>query len=85
MKNYAGQNWIIRFAKPDSPVFLDRIELNTKELGRDALIDISPLLSLRTKKCWGGLLESSLIVNVFAFFNILRICWRRGVNTRRVR
>jgi hypothetical protein len=71
MKNSAGQNWIVRFTKPDSPIFLDRTELNTKELDLQALIDISPTLSLSTKKCWGGLLEASLIVVifVFAFFN----------------
>jgi hypothetical protein len=53
MKNFAGQNRIVRFAKPDSPVFPDRIELNTKELGLQALIDISPPLSLSTKKVLG--------------------------------
>jgi hypothetical protein len=86
-KNSAGQNWIVRFAKPDSPVFPDRVELNTKELGLQALIDISPPLSLSTKKFWGGLLEASriIVVFVFAFFNISRICRRRGVNRRRVR
>jgi hypothetical protein len=84
-KNFAGQNQAVRFAKLDSPVFLDRIELNTKELDLQALIDISPTLSLSTKKCWIGLLEASLIVVVFAFFNILWIYRRRGVNRRRVR
>jgi hypothetical protein len=74
------------WAKPDSLIFLDRTELNTKELGL-ALIDISPPLSLSTKKCWGGLLEALLIVVVFVFtfFNMLWICWRRGVNRRKVR
>jgi hypothetical protein len=43
MKNYARQNLIVRFAKLDSPVFLDRKELNTKELDLQALINISPL------------------------------------------
>jgi hypothetical protein len=77
MKNSAGQNRIVWFAKSDSSVFSDRIELNTKELGLQVLIDISPPLSLSTK-CWGGLLEASLIVVVFifAFFNISRICRR---------
>jgi hypothetical protein len=84
-KNSAGQNQIVRFAKLDSPIFPDRTKLNTKELDLQALIDISPPLSLRNKKCWGGLPEASLIVVVFAFFNILRICWRRRVNKRRVR
>jgi hypothetical protein len=41
-KNSTGQNQIVRFAKLDSPVFLDRAELNTKELGLQALINISP-------------------------------------------
>jgi hypothetical protein len=50
-KNSAGQNWTVRFAKLDSPVFSDRTELNTKELDLQALIDISPPLSLSTKKC----------------------------------
>jgi hypothetical protein len=87
MINFARQNRIVWFAKLDSSVFPDRTELNTKELGLEALIDISPPLSLSTKKCWGGLLEASLIVVVFifAFFNILWICQRRGVNRRRVR
>jgi hypothetical protein len=78
----AGQNWTVRFAKLDSPVFPDRTELNTKELGIQALIDISPPLSLSTKRCWGGLLEASLFI--FAFYYILCICRRRGVK-RRVR
>jgi hypothetical protein len=75
------------FAKPDSPVFPDITELNTKELGLHTLIDISPPLSLSTKKCWGGLLEASLIVIifVFTFYYILQICQRRGVKRRRVR
>jgi hypothetical protein len=73
MINPAEQNRIVQFAKPDSPFFLDRTELNTKEVDLQYLIDISPSLSLSTKKCWGGLLETSLIVIVFvfAFFNIL--------------
>ncbi len=83
----AGQNRTVQFAKLDSLVFPDRTELNTKELGLQALIDISPPLSLSTKKCWGGLLEASLIVIIFifAFFNISWICQRRRVNRRRVR
>jgi hypothetical protein len=86
-KNSTRQNQIVWFAKPDSPVFSNRAELNTKELGLQALIDISPPLSLITKKCWGHLLEASLIIVIFifAFFNISRICRRRGVNRRRVR
>jgi hypothetical protein len=86
-KNSARQNRTVRFAKPNSLVFSDKTELNTKELGLQALIDISPLLLLSTKKCWGGVLEASLIVVVFvfAFFNILCIYQRRGVNRRRVR
>jgi hypothetical protein len=85
-KNSAGQNQIVRFAKSDSLIFPDTAGLNTKELGLQALIDISPPLSLSTKKCRGGLLEASLIVFVFvfAFFNILRICRRRGVKRRSV-
>jgi hypothetical protein len=80
-KSSAGQNWTVRFIKPD------RTELNTKELALQALIDISPPLSLSNKKCWGGLLEASLIVVIFifAFFNILWICRRRGVNRRGLR
>jgi hypothetical protein len=86
-KNSAGQNRIVRFAKLGSPIFSDRVELNTKELVIQALIDISPPLSLSTKKYWGCLLEASLIVVVFifTFFNILWICRRRGVKRRRVR
>jgi hypothetical protein len=42
-------------------------------------------LSLSTTKYWGGLLEASLIIIVFAFFSILQICQRRGVNRMRVR
>jgi hypothetical protein len=59
------------WAKSDSPVFLDRTKLNTKELGLQVLIDISPPLSLSTKKVWGGLLEAShiIVVFIFAFFN----------------
>jgi hypothetical protein len=72
------------WVKPDSLVFPDRIELNTKELDLQALIDISPPLSLSTKKCWGGVLEASLIVFIFAYY-ILQICRRRGVKRRRVR
>jgi hypothetical protein len=53
MINSAGQNWIVRFVKLDSPVFLDRIELNTKELGFQGLIDISPPLPLSTQKSVG--------------------------------
>jgi hypothetical protein len=45
-KNFVGQNNL---------VFPDRAETNAKELGLQALIDISPPLSLRTKKCWGVL------------------------------
>jgi hypothetical protein len=52
MINSTGQNRIVRFTKPNSPVFLDRTEQNTKELGLQALIDISPL-SLSTKKVLG--------------------------------
>jgi hypothetical protein len=87
MKNSARQNRIVRFVKPDSLVFPNRTELNIKELGLQALIDISPALSLSTKKCWGGLLEASLIIVIliFAFFNISQIYRRRGVNRRRVR
>jgi hypothetical protein len=81
----AGQNRTVQFAKLDSLVFPDRIELNKKELGLQALIDISPPLSLSTKRCWGGLLEASLFVIVFAFYYILHICQRRGVKKRRVR
>jgi hypothetical protein len=86
-KNSAGQNQIVQFAKPDNSVFLDRTELNTKELSLHTLIDISPPLSLSTKKCWGGLLEASLIIIVFifAFYYILWICRRRVVKRRRVR
>jgi hypothetical protein len=86
-KNSAGQNRIVWFAKPDSPVFPDRAKLNTKELDLQALIDISPHLSLSTKNCWGGLLEDSLIIIIFifAFYYILRICQRSGVKMRRVR
>jgi hypothetical protein len=40
------------WTKPDSPIFPDITELNTNELGLQALIDISPSLSLSTKKCW---------------------------------
>jgi hypothetical protein len=43
-KNSAGQNQTIQF-------FSDKTELNTKELDLQALIDISPSLSLSTKKC----------------------------------
>jgi hypothetical protein len=83
-KNPAGQNRTIRFAKSGSPVFPDKTEVNTKELGLQDLIDISPHLSLSTKKCWEGLLEASLIIIVFAFYYILWI-YRRGVKRRRVR
>jgi hypothetical protein len=81
------QNRTVQLVEPDSLVFPNRTELSTKEIDIQALIDISPPLSLSTKKCWGGLLEASLIVLifVFSFFNILRICQRRGVNRRRVR
>jgi hypothetical protein len=96
MISSAGQNWIVQFAKPDSPVFSDRTELNTKffhtelntkELNFQALIDISPPLSLSTQKVLGGLLDASLIIVVFVitFFNILWIYQRRRVNRRRVR
>jgi hypothetical protein len=80
-KNSTGQNRTVRFAKLGSPIFPDKTELNTKELGLQALIDISPPLSLSTKKCWRGVLEASLIVIVFvfAFYYVLRICRRRGV------
>jgi hypothetical protein len=40
-KNYAEQNQTIRFTKLNSPIFPDRTELNRKELGLQALIDIS--------------------------------------------
>jgi hypothetical protein len=78
---------IVRFAKLDNPVFLDRTKLNRKELSFQALIGISPPLSLSTQKLLGGLLEASLIIVIFvvAFFNILWICRRRRVNRRRVR
>jgi hypothetical protein len=39
-KNSVGQNRIVRFVKSDSSVFSDRAELNTKELGVQALIDM---------------------------------------------
>jgi hypothetical protein len=84
-KNSAGQNRTVRFAKLDSLVLQDRTELNTKELGLQDLIDIAPHLSLSTKKCWRGLLVASLIIIVFTFYYILRICQRRGVKRRRVR
>jgi hypothetical protein len=84
-ENSTGQNQTVQFVKPDSPIFSDRTKLNTKELGLQALIDISPPLSLSTKKCWGGLLEASVIVIVFTFYYILQICRRRGVKRRRVR
>jgi hypothetical protein len=51
MINSTGQNWIVRFTKPDNPFF--QIEQNTKELGVQALIDISPPLSLSTQKVLG--------------------------------
>jgi hypothetical protein len=51
MKNSTVQNRIVRFVKPDSPVYPNRIELNTKELCLQALIDIYLPLSLSTKKC----------------------------------
>jgi hypothetical protein len=87
MISSAGQNQIVRFVKSDSPVFSDRTELNTKEVSFQALIDISPPLSLSAQKVLGGFLEASLLIVVFvvAFFNILRICQRRRVNRRRVR
>jgi hypothetical protein len=53
MKNSAGQNRIVWFIKPGSPVFSDRTELNTKELGLQTLIVISPPLSLGTQKVLG--------------------------------
>jgi hypothetical protein len=84
-ENSTGQNQTVQFVKPDSQIFSDRTKLNTKELGLQALIDISPPLSLSTKKCWGGLLEASVIVIVFTFYYILQICRRRGVKRRRVR
>jgi hypothetical protein len=40
----------LELSKPDSPVFSDRTELNTKELDLQALIDIFPRLSLSTQK-----------------------------------
>jgi hypothetical protein len=53
MKNSAGQNWIVQFAKPNSLVFPDRTELNTKELGLQALIDISPSFVIKHQKVLG--------------------------------
>jgi hypothetical protein len=44
-KNFAEQNQIVQFFRQDIT------ELNTKVLGLQALIDISPPLSLSTKKC----------------------------------
>jgi hypothetical protein len=49
MINSTGQNRMVRFAKLNSPVFPDRTELNTNELGFQALIYISPPLSLSTQ------------------------------------
>jgi hypothetical protein len=40
-KNSVGQNWTFRFAKLGSLAFPDKTELNTKELGLQALLDIS--------------------------------------------
>jgi hypothetical protein len=86
MINSAQQNQIVRFEKPDNPVFFRQNRTEHKMLGFQDLTDISPPpLSLSTKKCLGGVLEVSLIIIIFAFFNILRICQRRGVNRRRVR
>jgi hypothetical protein len=68
MISSAGQNRIVWFTKSDSLVFSDRIELNTKELSFQALIDISPPLSLSTQKVLRGLLEASLIDVVFRRF-----------------
>jgi hypothetical protein len=49
-KNSTGlQNRTVQFVKLDNPIFLDITELNTKELGLQALIDISSPLSLSTK------------------------------------
>jgi hypothetical protein len=68
MISSAGQNRVVRFTKSDNPVFPDRIELNTKELSFQALIDISPPLSLSTQNVLRGLLEASLIAVVFHRF-----------------
>jgi hypothetical protein len=58
-------------------------------LSLQALINISPPLSLRTKRCGGGLLEASLIVVFFFaflfFFIIMSVSRRRGFKWRRVR
>jgi hypothetical protein len=46
------KRWIkILVGKMNSPIFSDRTELNAIELALQALIDISPPLSLNTKKC----------------------------------
>jgi hypothetical protein len=68
MISSARQNRIVWFTKSDSLVFSDRIELNTKELSFQSLIDISPPLSLSTQKVLRGLLEASLIDVVFRRF-----------------
>jgi hypothetical protein len=66
-----GSEKIDKNSAPNNLIFPYRTELNTKELGLQALIDISHSLLLSTKKCWGGLREASLIIVIFAFFNIL--------------
>jgi hypothetical protein len=57
-KKYIGvlsrQNRMLWFAKLDSPVFPDRTEWKNRELGVQALIDLSPPLSLTTKKMSGS-------------------------------
>jgi hypothetical protein len=62
------------WAKSDSPFFLDRTELNTKELGLQALIDISPPFSLSTKNVGEVFyrlhsLSSSLLSSTFCGFD----------------
>jgi hypothetical protein len=59
----------------DSPIFPDRAELNTKELVLQALIDISPPLSLSTKnighvfyRLHSSSSSSSLISTTFCVF-----------------
>jgi hypothetical protein len=52
-KNSAGQNQIVQFVKPDNSVFLDRTELNTKELSLHTLIDISPPFVIKHQKVLG--------------------------------
>jgi hypothetical protein len=53
MISSAGQNRIVWFVKPDSPVFPDRTELNTKGLSFQALIDISPPFVIKDPKSVG--------------------------------